>query len=125
MNIAGPADVDVEIRPVDPGRNHDSATADIEPVEGGRRDGREPPGQEARAPVCVSRSGMMLSSASMVSDSVPVTSTSTLPEPPRTISLNPLTSRDSVMTFPDPCMPTRQDEAARAPRSTKKARRTN
>ena len=56
---------------------------------------------------------MMLSSASIVSDSVPVTSTTTLPVPPRTISLKSLTSLDSVMTFPDPSTPGLMHERAK------------
>ncbi len=51
-------------------------------------------------------SGMMLSSASIVSDSLPSISTTTSPLPSTTISSNPLTSRDSVITLPDPRTPT-------------------
>jgi hypothetical protein len=63
-------------------------------------------------------SGNRLSSASIVSDSVPVTSTTSRPAPFKTISENPLTSRDSMAGFPEPRTPTLPQPANAVARSS-------
>ena len=58
--------------------------------------------------------GKRLSSASIVSESVPVWSTVTSPKPVSSTAVKPLTLRDSLSTLPEPAVPQAPSRTATA-----------